>query len=190
MARVILFEDERGYVIAEGNEFTIGSKIDDPPKVRVGSQIFTHGGGGGVISFSRMRSSGVCFGDQQDEIAMIRVEQAEDVRGQTSNRKAEFNFMVSNGDPSVDVVKPLAFTWDTVTRILAGFRSSLAAKLGGGGRTDTMWAPDGLSFTQQQSDGNFVTYTIDAPFDKSANPRPVWSAWTGKIDYPQPVETP
>jgi len=44
-----------------------------------------------------------------------------------------------------------------------------------------MWAPSGLFFTQQQADGNFVTYRITTPFDKSANPKAVWSAWTGFI---------
>lgn len=48
------------------------------------------------------------------------------------------------------------------------------------GVTDTMWSPDGMSFTQQQSDGNFVTYGASVPFSK-ANVRALWSAWTGFI---------
>lgn len=31
---------------------------------------------------------------------------------------------------------------------------------------DTLWAPDGLSCTQQQVDYNFVTYRVERPFDK------------------------
>ena len=49
-----------------------------------------------------------------------------------------------------------------------------------GGITDTMWAPDGSAFTQQQSDGNFVTYKATVPFSKD-NVKAVWSAWTGKL---------
>ena len=53
---------------------------------------------------------------------------------------------------------------------------------GTAGRTDTMWAPNGLSFTQQQDDGNFVTYTTTVPFSKAGeHVKAVWSAWTGKI---------
>jgi len=44
-----------------------------------------------------------------------------------------------------------------------------------------MWSPDGLKFTQQQNDGNFVTYEVDVPFDIGANPIAKWSAWTGFI---------
>lgn len=49
------------------------------------------------------------------------------------------------------------------------------------GVPDTMWAPTGLFFTQQQTDGNFVTYKVDVPFDKSANPVALWSAFGGFI---------
>lgn len=38
---------------------------------------------------------------------------------------------------------------------------------GSAGITDTIWAPDGRSFTQQQSDGNFVTYFTTVPFSKA-----------------------
>lgn len=62
------------------------------------------------------------------------------------------------------------------------FRVPVKFSAGGGvGKiTDTMWAPNGLFFTQQQDDGNFVTYAASAPYSK-ANATPVWSAWTGKI---------
>jgi hypothetical protein len=43
--------------------------------------------------------------------------------------------------------KPLAFIYNAVTQALIQIL---------GARTDTIWAPDGLTFTQQQSDGNFV----------------------------------
>jgi hypothetical protein len=49
----IIKETDIGFLGFEGNELTVGSKIDDPPKVRVTSPITTHGGGGGVISFQQ-----------------------------------------------------------------------------------------------------------------------------------------
>lgn len=46
-------------------------------------------------------------------------------------------------------------------------------------RASDMWSPNGLMVTQQQDDGNFVTYRLSRPYDKGANPVPVWSAWSG-----------
>lgn len=44
---------------------------------------------------------------------------------------------------------------------------------------DTMWAPNGKAFTQQQDDGNFVTYVTDVPFSKDpAHARAIWSSGT------------
>lgn len=159
----IIAESDIGYIGFEGNELTIGSKIDDPAKVRLTAPMTEHGGAGGVVSFNKSRQPGiVCDGHQQEEMAMLRVEQAEDVRGQVGNLKAEFNFLVNTGESGNDsaMVKPLAFVWNMVTR-------SLLSVFGGESRTDTMWAPNGLSFTQQQNDGNFVTYRTSVPFSKA-----------------------
>ena len=176
MAVKLLFEDERGYLLMDGNELTVGSKIDDPPKVRLTSPLTEHGGGGGCISYNASRTEGrVCLGQDQLEMALDRVEQAEDVRGQVGNLKAERNFLLNDGSGAGDnaMRKPFAFIWNAVTRMLLN--------MAGGSRTDTMWAPGGLTFTQQQEDGNFVTYKVDRPYDKGANPIPLWSAWTGKL---------
>lgn len=176
MSRTVIFEDDRGFLAMEGNELTVGSKIDDPPKLRLTSPTYSHGAGGGCVSYNRStRAGAVCFGNDQQEMALDRVEQASDVRGNPSNLKAERNFLLNDGSSGADsaMQKPLAFVWNLVTRNLLG--------LGGSGRTDTMWAPDGLHFTQQQSDGNFVTYEVTRPFDKSASPKALWSAWTGVI---------
>jgi len=171
VSRTVLHDDERGYVVVEGNELTVGSKIDDPPKVRLTSPTYSHGGGGGAVSFNSSPES-ISFGDRQTEMAMIRVEQAEDVRGQVANPKAEINFLLNDGGTTdANMQKPFAFVWNTITQLRLAFVE----------RTDTMWAPSGLFFTQQQADGNFVTYRITTPFDKSANPKAVWSAWTGFI---------
>lgn len=126
----ILSENDRGYVALDGNELIIGSKIDDPPKVRLTSPLYPTGGGGGAISFNYSREIGVvCDGHQQDEIAMIRVEQAEDVRGQLGNRKAELNLMLADGSGVGDVVKPFACVYNAVTRILPAFREALRLEL-------------------------------------------------------------
>lgn len=168
----ILAETDTGWIGFEGNELTIGSKVDDPPKLRLTAPCTDHGGGGGVVSFNFSRNAGICDGHNQTEVGMIRVEQAEDVRGNSGNTKAELSFMLGDGSGIGDVQKPFAFVWNAITRFLIGVL---------GGPSDTIWAPSGLYFTQQQADGNFVSYQVDRPFDKSATPVALWSAWTGKL---------
>ncbi len=55
---------------------------------------------------------------------------------------------------------------------------------GGGAYPDSMWSPDGLFVTQQQSDGNFVSYELARPFDRGRF-RALWSSWGGKVADPQ-----
>lgn len=129
----ILAENDLGYVGLDGNELIVGSKIDDPPKVRLTAPLYLTGGGGGVISFNISRYTGVvCDGHAQDEIAMIRVEQSEDVRGDLGNHKAEFNLMLADGSGIGDVVKPFACVWNAVTRLLPEFAGAVRAAMLGG----------------------------------------------------------
>lgn len=182
MARTILHEDERGYVIVDGNEVTIGSKIDDPPKLRVTAPCYNWGGGGGVISFNYSRRPDViCWGQEQDEVGFVRVEQAESVRGNATNTCAEFNIFLADGSGQGDVERVFAFTTNRFTKWASNCLASLAQWIGGHPVTDTMWANNGMSFTQQQPDGNFATYMTHTAFDKSGA-WPVWSAWTGRIE--------
>lgn len=169
MARTVLHEDERGFVVAEGNELTVGSKVDDPPKVRLTSPCFPTGGAGGAVSFNLSRQPGVCYGSQQTEMGMVRVEQAEDVRGDASNPKAEINFLLNNGGTAdINMQKPLAFVWNAITRLLL--------PLGGSGGS-SMRSPNGRWLVQQQDDGNLVQYDMIDP----SHPIATWSSWTGPI---------
>lgn len=157
----MIAENESGWVALDGNELIVGSKIDDPAKLRGTSPITEHGGGGFAISANMHRQQGVAVdGHAQTEIGMVRWEQAEDVRG-TFAPKGECNFMLNDGGGGEDsnMRKPLAFVWNAITRSLLS--------MFGGGASDTIWAPNGLSFTQQQNDGNFVTYRTTVPFSKA-----------------------
>ena len=167
----IIAENETGFIGFDGNELIIGSKVDDPAKVRLTAPMTEHGGGGGVISFNFHRDfNRAVDGHEQCEMGMIRVEQADDVRGQVGNPKAELNFMLNDGGTQdSNMRKPLAFVWNAITRSLLS--------LFGGSASDTIWAPGGLYFTQQQDDGVLVKYRVDRPFDKAANPRALW--WDG-----------
>lgn len=157
MARTILHNDERGFVIAEGNELTIGSKIDDPPKLRLTYPISSSGGGGGAISYNASTSAGtICWGSDQHEMAMDRVEQASDVRGNTANLKAERNFLLNDGSGSSDsaMQKPLSFIWNAITKIL------LPLTGGGGGSSNFVQSDNGRFRLYVQGDGNLVLYDV------------------------------
>lgn len=127
----ILSENDRGYLLFDGNELTIGSKVPDPAKVRVTGPVNADGGGGGVWSANISRQAGVvCDGHQQDEVAMIRVEQAQDVRGQLGNRKVEITLQLADGSGIGDVVKLLGLTWNSVTTLLPELQRAVQLALG------------------------------------------------------------
>lgn len=167
---MIIAENDRGFLVFDGNELTVGSKIGDPPKVRLTSPINADGGGGGVISYNASRQAGVvCDGHQQTEMAMDRVEQAEDVRGQLGNFKAERNFMVSDasGDGADGMHKPLAFTCDAVTHDTLGLAG------GGGGNPSRMADPNNRYWLQLQTDGQYVIYDAEDP----GHPKAIFDLW-------------
>lgn len=169
---MILAENDIGFLLFDGNELTVGSKIGDPPKLRLTSPINSDGGGGGCVSYNASRQAGVvCDGHQQTELAMDRVEQAEAVRGQLGNYTAERNFLVSDasGDGADGMHKPLAFTYDEVTRDMLGLQV-------GGTAGSNMRSPQGRMSMELQEDGNLVVYRTDVTPWKA-----VWSIWTGLI---------
>jgi hypothetical protein len=162
----MLAENDRGWVALDGNELIVGSKLGDPPKVRLTSPVNADGGGGGVLSFNVSRQEGVvCDGHQQDEIAMVRVEQAEDVRGQVGNHKAELNLLLADGSGVGDVVKPFACVWNAVTRLMPQFAGALRSAVIGGvvpvtpdTHTAELLSRDGKFLFVLQGDGNEVVY--------------------------------
>lgn len=46
-----------------------------------------------------------------------------------------------------------------------------------------MWSPNKSYVTQQQDDGNFVTYEFERPGVAGSRFRPKWSAWSGQVVY-------
>lgn len=64
--RMIIAENDIGFLLFDGNELTVGSKIGDPPKLRLTSPINSDGGGGGCVSYNASRQAGVvCDGHQR-----------------------------------------------------------------------------------------------------------------------------
>lgn len=177
-AQTVIVNTDIGFIGHEGNETTVGSKVDDPAKVRLTVPMTTHGGGGGVISFNYSRTWGqVQFGGNQVEMAMLRVEQAESVRGQVGNPKAEFNFLCNTGGQSdAAMAKCLSFTYDGITAISPGIANSLRGIVGGsGGSSSRMTSPNGQFWLQLQDDGNYVIYDVhDAA---NPTPTPVFDLW-------------
>jgi hypothetical protein len=120
-------------------------------------------------AFNNHQKTGVVVdGHGQTEVGMLRVEQATDVRG-TLTPKGELNFMLNDGGTQdSNMQKPLAFTWNAVTKQIIPLGSS------GGSQ---MWSPNRRYLTQQQDDGNLVQYDMLDP----NHPKAIWSSWTGFI---------
>lgn len=184
-AQQILANTDIGWLAHEGNETTDGAKNADPAKFRLTTPINDDGGGGGVVSFNASRIFGqINFGNNQLEMGMLRVEQAEDVR-HSSSLKAEFNILLNDGSGESDSAmrKPLAFTWNAVTRfepaLAASFAAHLAPYLPGGAAAAPfkMVSADGHFELTIQNDGNFVTYDL---WHKPAACA-IWSSFTGKL---------
>jgi hypothetical protein len=99
----ILEENDRGWVALDGNELVVGSKVDDPPKLRLTQPLTKNGGGGGAISYCFHKIFGrAVSGTETVEMGMLRMEQASDVRGQDNNPKAEMNFLLNDGSGNAD----------------------------------------------------------------------------------------
>lgn len=181
-AQQTLGDNDRGFAGLEGNEFTVGSKIDDPEKLRLTQPITEHGGGGGVISFNLHTSlNRVTYGSRQTEMAMIRVEQAGDVRG-TFSPKGEFNFFANDGgEQDANMRRAFSFTWNEVTYLQPGLAAGLAARIApylpaAGTSNGTVLSPDGVWMLAMQSDGNLVVYQWETDHWVAK-----WSIFTGLI---------
>lgn len=173
-----LDETPTGFALFDGNEFSIGSKEDDPSKVRVTAPTTAHGGGGGVYSFSRSREAGVPqTGHQQEEMGFIRVEQSEAVRGDPTNNRAELNiFLNRGGTEDEDMVRAIAIECDRVTQINPDLLSSFQQLLNTGGPSgwpSRMASPNNRYWLQLQDDGNFVIYDALDP----AHVKPTFDLW-------------
>jgi hypothetical protein len=164
-AQTTIAETDRGYIGLESNESTVGSKDYDPAKYRCSTPLSPETGGGGcAISFNFHKFLGKAFGSQQIEMGMIRVEQAEDVRG-SFDPKAEMNFLLNDGSGTDDaaMTKPLAFTSHHITRLDEGIARDLAARLIPyiplvGNNNGIMFSPNQQFMMAMQSDGNLVVY--------------------------------
>lgn len=172
----IIAENDRGYIGLDGNEFIVGSKIVDPPKVRLTSPANESGGGGGVLSANISRREGVaCDGHQQVEIGFLRFEQSEAVRGDPGNPRGEYNVLLNvGGEDDAAMQRGLAYEADRVTQINPALAASLSSAMGGaGGSPSRFVSPNGRWWMQMQDDGNFVIYDAGDP----SQPKAVFDLW-------------
>jgi hypothetical protein len=182
--QTVLADTPVGFNGHEGNENSEGSKIDDPAKYRLTTPITEHGGGGGMLSFNASRYfNQVVFGENQLEMAGLRVEQAEDVRGQVGNLKAEFKFLCNDGSGADDAAmrKCLSFTYHGITSISPGILADLRSLIGGNGVSaeSPLTSTAARWWLQVQDDGNYVIYDSWV-FDEDGNttPKPIFDLWS------------
>lgn len=161
------------------NEFIMDSKIADAAKFRVGAPFEAgESGGGGAFSFDVLN-----FGGNSSR----RIEVVLFTGGMNSQGGGESGLFVTRRGTWGDITDAAQVRIYEATSDGIVFHVPVTFAGGGGGVsgiTDTMWAPDGLSFTQQQTDANFVTYTTKVPYCKDAacGVRAVWSRNSGPLD--------
>lgn len=162
-----------GEIELHNNEVHIRSNVADPPGVSF------HG-------YGDCKSLGkVSFKMDGKETVLIQGKRTEDGSGEVYLGVLDANILQQTGSLDRAMVEAVNITARGIEfRVPVGFSAGVTR--GGvvttpSGAVDTMWAPDGLSFTQQQTDQNFVTYVVTSPYDKGANPRAIWSALTGKL---------
>ena len=161
---------------------------NDPSKLRLASRYDNDGDGlNGVISYNRLRSD-----DRMEERVMLQGGPVEDGR---KGEMGQYRVAIRCSNDQQDWQTAFIATTHRLGRLWTGLCNSMGWlwKFANQGdqpplyvenpnKIQRMWSVDGMHFTQQQDDGNFVTYHVDQAFNMSANPRAVWSAWTGKIE--------
>jgi hypothetical protein len=154
---------EKNEVVLDGK-----SSFHDPVKYR-GSSRFPYGW---LVAISGDVRTGDDIGDPRYEKGFFGIRHDDDFPKET--QAYEFALYVQEPGGTEDA------TMKCRLRVTSQYMEVNGQRLVSGGVTDTMWAPDGMCFTQQQADGNFVTYHASAPWSK-AHAKAVWSAWTGKL---------
>lgn len=156
-----------GRVEFHNNELHVVSTVNDP------AGLSFRGGDGSKVSYKP--SDGI-------ETVLLQLRRMRNGDGEFyfgALNRAEYD-RTGNGDRAMKEIATFNVT-GVEFRVPVKFSAGVAVGAAGGSTTDTMWAPSGLVFTQQQDDGNFVTYRVTRPYDKSASPCAMWSAWTGYI---------
>lgn len=178
----VLGETAGGRLVYDGrNETWQDSRDTDPSKFRVGSPIGRDGGGGGAISGDALPDPSNP-NSTRVELGFVCFTQNEYVRGDTQNYTGMVKMFLrddsipevnGNADPKYLPVLT-GYLGDTKghpalelhPRWIEALRQALGA-MPAGGRTTDLWSSDGLWVTQQQTDGNCVTYQLKRPYDKS-----------------------
>lgn len=91
MSRDVLSSNARGRFFLDGNESETESIVDDPSANRLRSPITAAGGGGGKVTFK------ATINGRDVELGYLRICQAESVRGQLENPKAECQIFLNDG---------------------------------------------------------------------------------------------
>lgn len=146
----------------------VDTSAGDPVKIRLGAR---NGNGLGAVSVNRVRANGV-----QDEAALIYGKLDDRYPSQLVGM---WDIFVQRPGVEGDagMIRKVEIYWDRVV-----FHGPVEGISGAGSAyPNAMWSGDGHYVTQQQDDGNFVTYYLVHPFDRSQF-LPVWASWFGKLN--------
>jgi hypothetical protein len=123
--------------------------------------------------------------EQGEEMVLFQMRRNQDNDGEYyfgALNQAKYQELLAKGDQNaldhamieVATINPKGIEFRVPVKFSAGALGLI------GINNDTIWSPDGLSFTQQQNDKNFVTYKVDRPYDKTANPVALWASGTNQ----------
>jgi hypothetical protein len=177
----VIERNSEGVVHVRGNELIVDSVVEqgDAAFMRVGSPYVAGGsGGGGGFALDLLEAGKDPTLSSRTGIAMMTAAKAPDgsievvfhilrKKGQSVDADMYKWLRVVSGDtPATTTIEFLAQ--------VKGLPPSPPVVI------DTIWAPNGLSFTQQQGDTNFVTYVGSVPWSKK-NVTARWSWMTGPL---------
>lgn len=175
----ILADNDRGQTCVEGNAFCQDSKILDAAELRIGSPAAPgQSGGGGKLSIDVLLP-------ETDDDGRHKRRAIVELRGGEGSLGAEVKLgVLKQGGETSDADMKDIFQYHAALNHLEFLVPISAPNLGPpvAATVTRMWAPNGMSFTQQQDDGNFVTYTTTVSYSIAPeHVTAVWSAWTGKL---------
>lgn len=102
-------EMDYGFIEYGGNEVTVASRIDDPPKYRLAAPF---GLSLGAVTGSRLRPDG-----GQDEMAILQFKQDERTRADPNSRVGEMSFLLrkgASGNDDADFVEVMIVRHDGI----------------------------------------------------------------------------
>ena len=161
-----LIDTPIGYLDFDGNELTVGSKIDDPPKIRMTNP--APGGSYGCISGNRTRADG----SQLEKVLLILKPDDASAGQQHEGGSYDFFAQLAGTEDDAGMVRVKTLT----TQFEETYVPVIGTPVGG----SRFYSPNGRYCWNYQNDGHQVQYDTHNSTDESTWTA-VWSNWFGLL---------